>query len=125
MTLTALVRGNEILERAQKGELDATPWMHWFLGCLDRAFNGAEATLATVLCKARFRESRNGEPFNDRQRKIVTACSMVSTANSHRPNGRNLPGSRKTTQTAMSMTGLNAECWPRIQPEAAAIATRW
>ena len=35
------------IERTQKETLDVTPWMHWFLGCLDRAFDGAEATLAT------------------------------------------------------------------------------
>jgi Fic family protein len=61
----------EILERTQKGTLDVTPWMQWFLGCLDRAFDGAEATLGTVLRKARFWESHAGESFNDRQRKIV------------------------------------------------------
>jgi hypothetical protein len=51
--------------------MDVTPWMHWFLGCLDRAFVGAEATLATVLRKARSWEAHAGESFNDRQRKIV------------------------------------------------------
>jgi Fic family protein len=45
--------------------------MHWFLGCLDRAFDGAEVTLATVLRKARFWEAHTGVPLNDRQRKIV------------------------------------------------------
>ena len=61
----------EILERTQKGTLDVTPWMQWFLGCLDRAFDGAEATLSSVLRKARFWEVHAGESFNDRQRKIV------------------------------------------------------
>jgi Fic family protein len=60
-----------VLERTQKGTLDVTPWMRWFLGCLDRAFDGAEATLADVLRKARFREAHAGELFNDRQRKIL------------------------------------------------------
>ncbi|WP_026011886.1 Fic family protein, partial [Singulisphaera acidiphila] len=36
----------QILEQAQKGTLDVTAWMQWFLGCLDRAFDGAEATLS-------------------------------------------------------------------------------
>jgi Fic family protein len=27
----------DILESTQKGDLDITPWMEWFLGCLDRA----------------------------------------------------------------------------------------
>jgi Fic family protein len=61
----------EILERTQKGTLDITPWMGWFLGCLDRAFDGAEATLAGVLRKARFWESHSGESFNDRQGKVL------------------------------------------------------
>jgi Fic family protein len=61
----------EILERIQKDTLDITPWMEWFLGCLDRAFDGAEATLAGVLRKARFREAHAGESFNERQRKVL------------------------------------------------------
>src|SRR5208337_1514496 len=46
----------DILERTQKNILDITPWMQWFPGCLDRAFDDAEATLASVLRKARFWE---------------------------------------------------------------------
>ena len=61
----------DILERTQKGTLDITPWMEWFLGCLDRAFDGAETTLASVLRKARFWEAHAGESFNDRQRKVL------------------------------------------------------
>ncbi len=61
----------EILERTQKGTLEITPWMRWFLGCLDRAFDGAEVTLASVLRKARFWEAHAGASFNDRQRKVV------------------------------------------------------
>ena len=60
-----------ILEQTQKGTLDVTAWMQWFLGCLDRAFNGAEVTLWGVLRKARFWESHSGESFNDRQQKIL------------------------------------------------------
>ena len=46
-----------ILERTQKGPLDVSPWMQWFLACLDRAIEGAEVTLASVLSKARFWEA--------------------------------------------------------------------
>ena len=46
-----------ILEATQKGDLDITAWIEWFLGCLDRAFDGAEIILASVLTKARFWES--------------------------------------------------------------------
>ncbi|MYF89254.1 MAG: Fic family protein, partial [Boseongicola sp. SB0676_bin_33] len=44
------------LEATQKGDLEITPWLEWFLGCLDRAFDGAEAVLANVFLKARFWE---------------------------------------------------------------------
>ena len=61
----------DILEATQKGGLDITPWLAWFLGCLDRAFDGAESILGSVLAKARFWERHGGEPFNDRQRKLL------------------------------------------------------
>jgi Fic family protein len=32
----------EILESTQKGDLDITRWLEWFLACLGRAFEGAE-----------------------------------------------------------------------------------
>jgi Fic family protein len=61
----------EILERTQKGTLDVTLWMEWFLGCLGRAFDGTEVTLAAVLRKARFWERHAGVTMNDRQRDIL------------------------------------------------------
>jgi Fic family protein len=61
----------DILERTQQGTLEVTPWMEWFLGCLGRAFEGTESTLAAVLRKARFWESNARVPMNDRQRDIV------------------------------------------------------
>jgi Fic family protein len=61
----------DILEATQKGDLDITDWLEWFLGCLDRAFDGAVTILAAVLEKARFWELHGGEQFNDRQRKIL------------------------------------------------------
>ncbi len=61
----------EILERTQKGTLDVTPWMVWFLVCLGRAFEGTEATLATVLHKARFWQKHSGVDINDRQRLLL------------------------------------------------------
>lgn len=62
----------EILERTQKGGMDITPWMTWFLGCLERAIAHAETVLASVLEKARFWERHAGETFNERQRVMLT-----------------------------------------------------
>jgi Fic family protein len=61
----------EILEETQKGDLDITRWLEWFLDCLGRAFERAETILATVLNKARFWDHFDGVEFNERQRDIV------------------------------------------------------
>jgi Fic family protein len=61
----------ETLERTQKGDLDITEWIVWFLQCLDRAFGGAETILASVLRKVRFWGAHAGDALNDRQRLLV------------------------------------------------------
>jgi Fic family protein len=61
----------EMLEQTQIGGLDVTPWLEWFLGCLDRAFDGTEKTLASVLQKARFWEVHAATQLNDRQRLML------------------------------------------------------
>ena len=61
----------EILERTQKGTLDITPWMEWFLDCLGRAIDGAQTTLQAVLTKARFWESVATVAINERQRLVL------------------------------------------------------
>src|SRR6267154_99579 len=61
----------DMLENTQKGELDITAWLEWFLGCLDRAFNGAETILAAVLEKAEFWKKHAAAKINDRQRDIL------------------------------------------------------
>ncbi|UDF03277.1 Fic family protein [Asticcacaulis sp. AND118] len=60
------------LERTQKGDLDITDWIGWFLACLDRAFVGAETTLASVVTKARFWETHQVNALNARQRLMLT-----------------------------------------------------
>jgi len=61
----------EILESTQRGTLDITPWMSWFLDCLGGAIDGAQTTLAAVLAKARFWEGMAGTAINERQRMIL------------------------------------------------------
>ena len=60
-----------ILEATQKGALDITDWLDWFLDCLDRAIGEAKTTLASILAKARFWEVHAGASFNDRQRLML------------------------------------------------------
>ncbi len=59
------------LEATQRGGLDITPWLTWFLGCLDRAIGNAETALAAVLHKAKLWQRINRRPVNDRQREVI------------------------------------------------------
>ena len=61
----------DILQQTQKGTMDVTPWMEWFLACLGRAIDGAQTTLAAVLSKARFWQAHRADPLNERQRLMV------------------------------------------------------
>src|SRR3981081_1566548 len=74
MSAQLLVERNayyDMLEATQKGELDITPWLEWFLGCLDRAFDGAAKTLAAVFQKADFWKKHAAAKINERQRDIL------------------------------------------------------
>ncbi len=61
----------DILERTQRGTIDITAWMAWFVGCLGRAIEGAQTTLSAVLAKARFWERIRDFPLNQRQRLVL------------------------------------------------------
>jgi Fic family protein len=61
----------DMLEATQKGDLDITLWLVWFLSCLDRAFDGAATVLANVFAKSRFWQARAEEVFNERQRHMI------------------------------------------------------
>ncbi|MGB8357181.1 MAG: Fic family protein [Bacteroidales bacterium] len=56
-----------ILEKIQKGSLDITGWMVWYLKCLEGALHSSEAILSKVLDKHRFLAKFTSEPLNPRQ----------------------------------------------------------
>jgi len=60
----------EILEKTQKGNLDITQWLLWFIQCLDRAISVSEENLSKVIQKARFLENHAGV-LNERQKKML------------------------------------------------------
>ncbi|RDU97073.1 Fic family protein [Trinickia dinghuensis] len=60
-----------ILERTQKGTLDVTEWLAWFLATLHRAIEQAHRTLDGVLVKARFWQRWGGASLNERQTKLL------------------------------------------------------
>jgi Fic family protein len=59
------------LEKQQRGTLDITDWLSWFLDCLSRSITNAETTLANVLFKAQLWDKISQKPVNDRQRLII------------------------------------------------------
>ena len=61
----------DILERTQKGTLDVTEWLAWFLATLHRAVDQARHTLDAVLTQARFWQRFAGTPMNGRQVKLL------------------------------------------------------
>ena len=65
----------DILEQTQHGTMDITPWMEWFLACLDRAIARAQKTLGTILEKARIWERLRLVPLNERQ-TLVLNCLL-------------------------------------------------
>jgi len=59
------------LEAAQRGGMDITRWLAWFVACLGRAITGADEILAAVLDKARMWERIKVHPLGERQRMII------------------------------------------------------
>jgi Fic family protein len=60
-----------ILEATQKGDMEVTSWMEWFMDCLDRSFQQSEILLARVLAKAKFWEAMANQSINERQRRLL------------------------------------------------------
>lgn len=59
------------LESAQRGSLDITAWLVWFLTCLDRSIENTDTVLSSVLDKARVWQRVNQAPVNERQRRVI------------------------------------------------------
>ena len=62
----------DILGKTQKGTLDITEWLVWFLTCLDHALTSTEQVLGNVLRKAKFWETQSVQKLNARQQKMLT-----------------------------------------------------
>ncbi|NCA86013.1 MAG: Fic family protein [Clostridia bacterium] len=60
-----------MLEKTQKGNLDITDWILWFLQCLINAINSTEGLLSKILQKAEFWKLHSTTIFNERQQEIL------------------------------------------------------
>lgn len=61
----------EILEETQKGNLDVTEWIRWFLQCLINALKATDSILGQVLFKADFWNKHSKTIINERQKKLI------------------------------------------------------
>ncbi len=60
-----------ILEKTQKGYLNITEWILWFLNCLTNAITATENVLSKVLYKAEFWKLHSTTILNERQQNII------------------------------------------------------
>jgi len=61
----------DILNFTQKGNLDITPWLNWFLECMNRAILNSNSLLERIMGKARFWKASAQIKLNDRQIKVI------------------------------------------------------
>lgn len=61
----------EQLEAVQKGDLEITSWLAWFLDALEEAMQQALARFHCVLAKSRFWQRHAQSPLNERQLKVL------------------------------------------------------
>lgn len=62
----------EMLERTQRGTMEVTGWIAWFLGSLHRAVDRAQHGIDAVLARARFWQHWATTPMNPRQIKLLS-----------------------------------------------------
>lgn len=60
-----------ILEKTQKGDLDISEWITWFLSCLINALKATDIVLSRVLLKADFWNRNSKTLINERQKKVL------------------------------------------------------
>lgn len=61
----------DILEKTQKGDLNITDWLLWFLDCLLKALKSTETVLVRVLTKADFWQKQKDTDLNVRQKLML------------------------------------------------------
>lgn len=61
----------EILESTQKGSMDVTNWIIWYLECIAKALNRTEESLSKVLAKANFWKKHAITILNERQHRMI------------------------------------------------------
>jgi Fic family protein len=71
----------DVLEKTQKGNLDITEWIYWFLNTLQRAIINSEETLTLVIRKHKFWNTYGSLIKNERQKKVLNKLLEGFTGN--------------------------------------------
>lgn len=61
----------KLLETTQKGDLNITSWLEWFLKCLLHSMSQTDETISSTVKRAHFWETHRNTEFNNRQQKIL------------------------------------------------------
>jgi len=61
----------QVLESTQKGDLEISEWLLWFLNCLRGALLSTEIILNRILQKASFWDAHRSVPLNERQHLML------------------------------------------------------
>jgi Fic family protein len=61
----------DILESTQKGTLDITEWLVWFLECLSNAIDSSSTIVHKIMAKHKFWNGHKTMTLNERQLKII------------------------------------------------------
>ena len=87
------------LEWGQKGDLDITEWLLWFIECLQNAIKGSEILLESRLQKSRFWKKAEKHPLNERQIKILNL--MLRSFEGHLTTGKYAKITKCSQDTAL------------------------
>ena len=92
------------LNAAQRGTLDVTPWVQWFVRQCTAAYAAANQVIDQALEKRRFWERHDASGLNERQRKVLQR--LLDAGDGH------------------FLGGLNAEKYTKLTGASKATATR-
>ena len=88
-----------ILETSQKGTLDITNWLSWFLNCLTNALSSSDEILSKVLFKHKFWNKYATETLNRRQ--ILMLNKILDGFNGKVTSGKWAKIAKCSTDTAL------------------------
>ncbi|MEM7183249.1 MAG: Fic family protein, partial [Spirochaetota bacterium] len=69
----------QILEKTQKGNMDITSWLQWFLFCIEQSIANSLLQIERIVFKTRFWKKFSMVVFKKEQKKVLNALLQVET----------------------------------------------